>query len=166
MDAEQSDAAASRGGLRGGVLVRPRSLGEPYGRGTDRGGDSVGCVGRSSRPQEKNGHSGGRAVGHYGRPDDRERILHLFRRGGDGVAVAAGFVFCARGGDGFLARAGDEGGTFRLGRECDAADLVGTGAGGVALAPRIVCGYEVSVLLLFGLGAGADARAGGAGGGV
>jgi len=44
MDAEQSDAAASRGGLRGGVLVRPRSLGEPYGRGTDRGGDSVGCV--------------------------------------------------------------------------------------------------------------------------
>src|SRR6266853_1886566 len=66
MDAEQSDAAASRCGVRGGVLVWPRSVGQPYGRGTDRGGDSAGCVGRSSRPQEKNGHSGGRAAGHSG----------------------------------------------------------------------------------------------------
>jgi len=164
MDAEPSDAAASRGRVRGGVSVWARGVGEPYGRGADRGGDRAGCVGRSSRPQEKNGHSGGRATGYSGRPHDRERVLHLFRRGGDGVAMAAGFVFCARGGDGFLARAGDEGGTFRLGRECDAADVVGAGAGSIALEPRVVCGNVVPVLLLFGTGIGADARASSAGG--
>jgi len=39
-----------------------------------------------------------------------------------------------------------------LGRECDAADVVGAGAGGVALEPRIVRGNEMLVLLLFGTG--------------
>jgi len=33
MDAEQSDVAASRGGVRGGVSVRARGVGEPYGGG-------------------------------------------------------------------------------------------------------------------------------------
>ncbi len=64
----------------------------------------------------------------------------------------------------FAARASHEGGTFRLGRECHAADVVGAGAGGFALEPRVVCGDEVLVLLLFGTGIGADARAGGDGG--
>src|SRR5258705_29788 len=63
---------------------------------------------------------------------------------------------------GFGARASDEGGAFRSGREWDAANLVGAGAGGVAMEPRAVCGDEMLVFLLFGIGAGVDARAGGA----
>src|SRR2546421_11778806 len=102
MDAEQSDPAASRGRVRGGRSVWARGVGEPYGRRADRGGDRAGCVGRLARPQEKNGHSGGRATGYSGRPGDRERVLHLFRRGGDGVAMAAGFVFCGRGATDFF----------------------------------------------------------------
>src|SRR5947207_4616211 len=164
MDAEQSDVAASRRGVRGGVAVRPRGVGEPHGGGADRRGDRAGRARRASCSEEKNGDAGGCATGHPGRPDDRERVLHLFRGGGHGVAVAASFVFCARGGDGFLARAGHEGGTFLLGRECDAADVVGAGAGSIALEPRVVCGNEVPVLLLFGTGIGADARASSAGG--
>jgi len=70
--------------------------------------------------------------------------------------------FTARGGDRFSARASDEGGAFRLGREWDAANLVGAGAGGVAMEPRAVCGDEMLVFLLFGIGDGLDARAGGA----
>src|SRR6266852_4053320 len=134
-----------------------------FGRGADGGGDRAGRSRRASGAEEKNGHAGGRAVGHPGRPHDRKRVLHVFRGGRDGIAVAADFVFCARGGDRFLARAGDESGTFRLGRRRHAAYLVGAGTGGVALEPRIVCGDEVPVLLLFGIGVGADARAGGAG---
>src|SRR5260370_3215308 len=165
MDAEQSDAAASRGGVRGGVPVRAWGVGEPNGGGAHRSGHRVGCIGRASRREEKNGYAGGRGTGHPGRSDDRKCVFHVFRGGGNGVAVAAGFVFCARGGDGFLARAGNEGGTFRLGRERDVADLVGAGAGGVALEPGVVCGEEVPVVRLFGVGGGAAAWAGGGGGG-
>jgi len=73
------------------------------------------------------------------------------------------FVFCARGGDGFLARAGDEAGHSGWGANAMLRTWWGqrwwrrAGAEGCMR-------YEVSVLLLFGLGAGADARAGGAGG--
>src|SRR5882762_7125678 len=164
VDAEQSDVAASGGGIRGGLPVWPGGVGKPHGSGADGGGDCAGRARRASRAEEKNGHASGRAVGHSGRPHDRKRVLHVFRGGGDGVAVAAGLVFCARGGDGFFARAGNEGRTFGMGRERHAADLVGAGAGGVALEPGVVCGDEVLVLLLSGIGVGADARAGGAGG--
>src|SRR5713226_7041308 len=163
MDTEQSDVSASGGGIRGGLPVWPWGMGEPHGGGADGGGDRAGRSRRASGAEEKNGHAGGRAVGHPGRPHDRKRVLHLFCSGGHGVIVAADFVFCARGGDRFLARAGDESGTFRLGRKRHAAYLVGAGTGGVVLEPRIVCGDEVPVLLLFGIGVGADARAGGAG---
>src|SRR6266446_1567097 len=164
MDAKQSDVAAGYGGVRGGRSVRAWSVGESHGHGADRGGHRAGRTRRAPRSEEKNGHAAGRAIGHPRRPHDRERLLHIFCCRGDGVAVAAGFVFCARGGDRFSAWVGDQSGPFRLGRERDAADLVGSGAGGVALEPRIVCGDEVSVLLLFGFGVGADARAGRAGG--
>src|SRR6266853_193108 len=107
MDAQQSDAAASRSRVRSGVPVWAWSVGEPHGRWADRS------------------------------------------------------VFCAGGGDGFSARAGDESGTLRLGSACHAAHVVGTGAGGFALEPGIVCGDEVPMLLLFGFGVGADAWAGG-----
>src|SRR6267154_1721048 len=164
MDAEQTDVSARGGGIRGRVPVRTGSVGKPHGRGTDGGGDRAGCARRAYCAEEKNGHAGGSTTGHFGRPDDRERLLHVFRGSGDGVAVAAGFVFCARGGDGFLAGTGDEGRAFGLGCQRDAADVVGAGTGGVALEPRAVRGDEMFVLLLFGIGAGADARAGGAGG--
>jgi HAD superfamily hydrolase (TIGR01490 family) len=72
--------------------------------------------------------------------------------------MAARFLFCAGSGDGFSARAGHARGALRVGRERDAANLVGAGAGGVALEPRFICGDEVPLLLLFGTGAGADAR--------
>ncbi len=53
-------------------------------------------------------------------------------------------------------------GAFGMECECDASDLVGTRAGGFAMEPRIVCGDEVPVLLLFGIGTGADTGASGA----
>src|SRR5206468_10618543 len=114
--------------------------------------------------EEKDGHSRGRPTGHPRRPHDRKRVFHVFRRRGDVVPLAAGSVFCAGGGDGFSARAGDEGGTFWLGRERHAAHVVGAGAGGVALEPRFVCRDEVPVFLLFGFGVGTDPRARGSGG--
>src|SRR2546427_739607 len=106
----------------------------------------------------------GRAARHPRRAHDRERVLHVFRGCGDGVAVAAGILFCTWGDDGFPARAGDESRAFGLGGERDVADVVGTCAGWVALEPRDVCRDEVPMLLLSGFGAGADARAGGASG--
>src|SRR4029077_4818016 len=84
-----------------------------------------------------------------------------FRGGGDGVAVAARFLLCAGGGDGFSSWAGHARGSLRLGRERDAANMVGPRAGGITLEPRFVCGDEMPVLLLPGIGVGVDARAGG-----
>src|SRR6266851_2687740 len=164
LDAKQSDAIASGSGVCSRVPIRARGLGEPHGRGADRGHNRAGCSRRAHCSEEKDGHADGRATGHPGRPDDRECVLHVFRSSWDGVTVAAGFVFCARGGDRFSARTGDEGGTLRLGSERHAADVVGAGAGGVALEQRFVCGDEVLVLLLLGTGVGADTRAGSAGG--
>ena len=100
------------------------------------------------------------AARHSRRSHDRKCVLHLFRRGGNGFAVATGFLFCARSGDGFSARAGHARGALRVGRERDASDVVGTSAGRIALEPRFVCGNEVSLLLLPGTGIGVDARAG------
>src|SRR5712692_1613109 len=164
LDAEQSDVSAGRGGLRRGMPLRARGVGESHRGGADCGDDCAGCARRAHRAEEKNGHAGGRATGHSGRPHDRKRVLHVFCSGRDGVALASGFVFCARGSHGFLARAGDEGGAFRLGCECHAADAVGPGSGHFALEPRPVCGDEMPVLLLSGIGTGADTRTGGAGG--
>src|SRR5216684_3960193 len=158
LDAKQSDAIASGSGVCRRVSIRARGLGEPHGGGADRGHNRTGCTRRAHCSEEKDG----RATGHPGRPDDRECVLHVFRSRWDGVTVAAGFVFCARGGDRFSARIGDEGGTLRLGSERHAADVVGTGAGGVALEQRFVCRDEVLVLLLFGIGIGADTWAGSA----
>jgi HAD superfamily phosphoserine phosphatase-like hydrolase len=79
--------------------------------------------------------------------------------------MAAGFLLCARGGDRLFAWLSDARGALRVGRERDAADVVGTGAGGVALEPRFVCGDEVPLLLLFGFGIGVDARTRGVAGG-
>src|SRR4029077_10693445 len=69
---------------------------------------------------------------------------------------------CARGGHRFFARVGHARGAFGMECGCDAADVVGTRAGGFALEPRIVCGDEVPVLLLLGIGVGVDAGASGA----
>src|SRR5712672_592005 len=162
MDTEQSDIFASPGGIRGGVLIRARAVGQPYGRGAHRCVHSSGRTGWAPRAEEEDGHAGWRATGHPGRSNDRERVLHLFRGRRDGVALAAGFIFCARGSNGLPAGAGDEIGTFRVGCKRHAADLVGEGSGGIALEPRFVRGDEVLVLLLSGVGTGADARAGGA----
>src|SRR5512135_1347365 len=142
LDAEQSDAAARGGGVSGGERVWAWGVDEPAGRGADGGGDCAGCAGRTHRAEEKDGYAGGGAVGHPGRPGDREHVLHLFCGGGDGVAVAADAVFCAGCGDGFSARAGDEGGVFGMGCERDAAERMGEGTGGVTLEPRIVRGDE------------------------
>src|SRR6266436_911398 len=160
MDAEQSDVSASSGGVRSRVSLRARFLGEPHSSGVDRGRDRSGCPGRAPCPQEKNGYAGGRATGHSRRPHDRKRVLHLFCRGGDGVALVAGFVFRAWRGDGFLARTGHESGAFRLGRERDATDMAGASDRSFALEPGIVCSHEVPLLLLLGVGIGANARAG------
>src|SRR5713101_1130801 len=74
--------------------------------------------------------------------------------------MAACTIFRARGGDGFSARLGVEGGALRVGSERDAANLVGTRAGGIALEPRTLRRVKMRVLLLPGIGAGVDARAG------
>src|SRR5260221_7973021 len=164
LDTEQSDAAASGGGVSGGERVWAWSLDEPVGRGADGGGDCGGRAGRVHRVAEEGGYDRGGVTGHPGRSGYREYVFYLFCGGGDGVAVAADAVFCARGGDGFSARAGDEGRVFGVGRERDAAKRLGEGAGSVAMEPGIVRGNEVRVFLLFGIGAGVDARAGGAAG--
>src|SRR5882724_10223729 len=164
LDTEQSDAAAGGGGVSGGKRVWAWSLDEPAGRGADGGSDCAGRAGRVHRAAEKAGYAGGGATRHLGRPGDREYVFYLFCGGGDGVAVAADAVFCARGGDGFSARAGDESRVFGMGSERNVAERLGKGAGGVALEPGTVRGNEVRVLLLFGIGIGVDARAGGAAG--
>src|ERR1700730_18386629 len=158
LDAEQSDAAAGAGGICGGESIWSRRVGEPCGGGADGGIDRTGCAGWTYRAYEEAGNAFGRASRHFGRPDDRERVLHLFCGGGNGVPVATGVFLCARGGDGFSSRARDARGAFGMGSERDATDLVGTGSGGFAMEPRDVRRDEVSVLLLFGIGAGADAR--------
>jgi len=61
---------------------------------------------------------------------------------------------------GISARLGVEGRALRVGSERDAASLVGTRAGGFALEPWTLRRPEVRVLLLPGIGAGVDARAG------
>src|SRR5882724_5477384 len=45
--------------------------------------------------------------------------------------------------------------------KCTGKHMVGTDICGVTMEPGIVCGDEVFVLLLFGIGVGVDARAGG-----
>src|SRR5437879_6362190 len=164
MDTEQSDIFASPGGIRGGVLIRARAMGQPYGGGAHRGVHSAGRTGWAPCPEKADGHAGWRATGHPGRSHDRERVLHLFRGGWDGVALATGFIFCARRSNGLPAGASDEIGTFRVGCERHAADLVGKGSSGIALEPRFVRGDEVLVLVRSGVGASADAWAGGTGG--
>src|SRR6266849_4602121 len=121
LDAKQSDAIASGSGVCRRVSIRARGLGEPHGGGADRGHNRTGCTRRAHCSEEKDGHADGRATGHPGRPDDRECVLHVFRSRWDGVTVAAGFVFCARGGDRFSARAGDESWAFRLGSDATSA---------------------------------------------
>src|ERR1700739_1116676 len=94
LDAEQSDAAASGGGISCRELVWAWGLDEPAGRGADGGGDCAGCAGRTHRAAEEDGDAGGSATGHLGRPRDREHVFYLFCGGWDGVAVAADAVFC------------------------------------------------------------------------
>src|SRR4029077_8437137 len=162
LDTEQSDAIAGPGGICGGEPVRGRCVGESRGSGADGGVDRARCAGRTHRADEEAGHANGSADRHPGRPHDRERVLHLLCGGGNGVAVAAGVFLCARGGHRFFARVGHARGAFGMECGCDAADVVGTRPGGFALEPRIVCGYEVPVLLLLGIGVGVDAGASGA----
>jgi HAD superfamily hydrolase (TIGR01490 family) len=163
MDAQQGDGIAGGSGIRRGRAVWARSVGKFGGGGANGDGHCIGRAGRVHRAEEENGDADRGAAGHPGRPDDRERVLHLFCGGGDGVAVAASVLFCARGGDGLFARTGDEGRAIvdgsSLGRRSAAEDVVGAGAGGFAMEQRIVRGDEVPVLLLFGIGTGADARA-------
>src|SRR4029077_5458095 len=75
--------------------------------------------------------------------------------------VASRFVFRARGGDGFFAWLGFEDGALRGGGERHVANVVGTRAGSFALESRSLRRAKVRVLLLPGVGAGVDARAGG-----
>jgi HAD superfamily hydrolase (TIGR01490 family) len=165
VDAKQSDGFASGRGICRREFVRARPMGESCGGCADGNDDCVGCFGWAYRAAEKSCDSGWRAARHSRRPHDRKRVLHVFRRGGHGVVVAAGFLLCARGGDRLFAWLSDARGALRVGRERDAADVVGTGAGGVALEPRFVCGDEVPLLLLFGFGIGVDARTRGVAGG-
>src|SRR5208283_4969462 len=47
LDAQQSDAVASAGGICGDQFIWPRRVDEPAGRGADGGVDRTGCVGRT-----------------------------------------------------------------------------------------------------------------------
>src|SRR5258707_14856601 len=78
LDAEQSDAAASGGGISSGERVWARGVDEPAGRGADGGGDRAGGTGRAHSTAEKNGYAGGGATGHPGRPWEREHVFHVF----------------------------------------------------------------------------------------
>src|SRR5689334_7862011 len=158
MDPEQSDTLASPSGIRGGLLIWARGVGQSYRSGAHRGVHRAGRIGWVPRPEEEDGYAGWCATGHFGRPHDRECVLHVFRRSGNGVALAADFIFRARRSNGLLAWAGDEIGTFRVGRKRHAADLVGEGSGGIALEPGAIRGNEMSVLLLLGIGACFDSR--------
>src|SRR5690242_13956783 len=129
------------------------------GRGLDRGLHRSRRSRRAYRAQEKNGHARRRATRHSRRSYDRKRVLHLLRRCRHGFSVAADSFFCARRGYRLSARARAEGWALRLGRECVAASMVGPSLGRLALEPRSLRGDEVPMLLLFGTGAGADARA-------
>src|SRR4029077_5952982 len=161
LDTEKSNGVARGGGICRGEFVWAWAVGKPRGGWAHGGDDRAGCVGWAYCATEEFGDSRRRAARYSWRPHDRKRVLHVFRGGGDGVAVAARFLFCAGGGDGFSAGTGHARGSLRLGRECDAANMVGPRAGGVAVEPRFVCGDEMPVLLLPGIGVGVDARAGG-----
>lgn len=161
MDTKQSDCAAGDRGICRGEFVWVWAMGKLGGGGADGDDDCAGCFGWAHRAAQESGDAGWGADRYPRRPHDRERLFHVFCGGGDGVAVAAGFLFCAGRGYGFSARPGDARRAFRLGRERDAADVVGTRAGGVALEPRFVRGDEMLVFLLPGIGIGADARASG-----
>src|SRR5882672_3556457 len=159
LDAEQGDGPEGGGRVCGGEFVWARSLGELGGGGADGGVDCAGCAGRTYCADQEAGDTGGGADRYSGGPDDRERVLHLLCGGGNSVVVAAGIFLCAWGGHGFSARAGHARWAFGMGSKRDAADVVGAGTGGFAVEPWIVCGDEMFVFLLLGIGAGADARA-------
>src|SRR5580704_13737266 len=159
VDTEQSDGFASGGGICRGEFVWARAVGESCGGCAHSDDDRAGCLGWAYRAAKESGDACWRATRYSRRSHDRKCVLHLFRRGRNGFAVATGFLFCARGGYGFSARAGHACGALRVGRERDASNMVGAGAGGLALEPRFVCGDEVPLLLLFGIGVSIDARA-------
>jgi len=158
VDTQQGDGASRGGGVRRSEPVWARAVGQSRGGWADCYRDCLGCFGWAYRKEEKAGDARRRADRYSRRPHDRKRVLHVFRGGRHGVAVAAGFLFCAGRSDGFSAWVGDACRALWLGSRRDADDLVGTRAGGVALEPRFVCGDEVSLLLLSRIGAGADAR--------
>ena len=158
MDTEQSDGFASGGRICCREFIWARAVGESSGGCADGYDDRAGCFGWAYRAAEESRDAGWRATRHSRRPHDRKCVLHVLRGGGYGVAVAACFLFCTGGGDRFFAWLGDARGALRVGRERDVANVVGPGAGGVALEPRFVCRDEVPLLLLFGVGAGVDAR--------
>src|ERR1700743_146050 len=163
LDAQSSDLPPRCGRIRGGVSVWPRTLAEPQRCGADGGVHRFGRTRWAYRAAEKSGDTCGRTNRHSWRSDDRERLFHVFRGSRDGVVVAAGFLFRARSRDGFSARARVESGVFRLGRcERDAANMVGTVDGRLAVEPRIVRRDEVYVFLLSRARVGADARPSGA----
>jgi HAD superfamily hydrolase (TIGR01490 family) len=162
VDTEQSDGIARGGGICRREFIWPRAVGKSCGGCAHSHDDRAGCFGWAHRAAKESGDASWRAARYSRRPHDRKRVLHVFRCGGHGIALAASFLFCARGGDGFSARAGHARGALRVGRKRDAANMVGPRAGGVALEPRFVCSDEMPLLLLFGVGVGVDARACGA----
>jgi HAD superfamily hydrolase (TIGR01490 family) len=165
LDSEQSDSVAGGGGVRGGEFVWARPMDQSCGGRANGDDDCARRSGWAHRPAKESGDPGRSSDRHSRRPHDRKRVLHVFRGGGNGVAVAPSFLLCPGSGDGFFAGAGHARGALRVGRERDAADVVGKSAGRVSLESRIVCGNEMHVLLLPGAGIGADARARGAAGG-
>jgi len=135
------------GGVRGGVSVRARGVGEPY--------EAVGLTVAAIALDALDGHLArkkkmatpvGAQLDILG---DRmiENVYFTYFAVVGMVSLWLPVLFFARGAaTDFLRGLAMKAGHSGWGANCDAADLVGTGAGGVALEPRDVCGYEVSVL--------------------
>src|SRR6266849_7508201 len=77
VDTEQSDSIASGSRVCGGELIWAWRLAKPCGRSTHGDRDCFGRAGRAHCANEKTGIAHRRTDRHFGRPHDRECLLHL-----------------------------------------------------------------------------------------